>query len=218
MLAPTPFSARPMPVLLPPFLSGFLLGGSLIIAIGAQNAFVLRQGLLRSHVFVVSLICALSDALLIAAGVAGLGTLIARSPALIQVVTIGGALFLLYYGALALRRMRGGHSMPADGTGRPTLRQAVATCLAFTFLNPHVYLDTVVLLGSLSARHEGMARTAYGAGAATASFAWFFALGYGARVLQPVFAKPAAWRVLDGSIALVMGLLALALLVRAAGG
>ena len=194
--------------------SGFFLGASLIIAIGAQNAFILRQGLLRSHVFVLCLICALADTLLIAAGVAGLGTLVAQSPLLIDVVTLGGAVFLGFYAFTAFRRAATPHAMRADSTGATTLGRAVATCLAFTFLNPHVYLDTVLLLGSLSAGHAGWARVAYGAGAALASFVWFFALGYGARMLEPVFAKPAAWRVLDGVIGIVMALLALSLLVR----
>ncbi|KQV11208.1 amino acid transporter [Rhizobium sp. Root1203] len=195
-------------------LSGFFLGASLIIAIGAQNAFILRQGLLRSHVFVLCLICALSDALLIAAGVAGLGTLVSRSPLLISVVTVGGAVFLGTYAAMAFRRALHPGVMQAGAPQVLGLKAAVATCLAFTFLNPHVYLDTVVLLGSLSAAYEGTDRMVYGAGAAVASFVWFFGLGYGARLLQPVFAKPAAWRVLDVIIGFVMGLLATSLLVR----
>jgi len=195
-----------------PALSGFVLGLSLIIAIGAQNAFILRQGLLRQHVFVLSLICALSDALLIIAGVAGLGTLIAGSPTLIRVVTIGGALFLFAYAALAFRRAMNPQAMHAAKSGEGSLKGAVAACLAFTFLNPHVYLDTVVLLGSLSAQFEGEARVAYGAGATVASFVWFFGLGYGARLLQPVFARPAAWRVLDVLIGLVMAAIGIGLL------
>jgi L-lysine exporter family protein LysE/ArgO len=195
-------------------LSGFFLGASLIIAIGAQNAFILRQGVLRSHVFVLCLICALSDAFLIAAGVAGLGTLVSRSPLLISVVTLGGAIFLGSYAALAFRRALDPGTMQAGSPQVLGLKAAVATCLAFTFLNPHVYLDTVVLLGSLSAAYEGADRIAYSAGAAAASFIWFFGLGYGARLLQPVFTKPAAWRVLDVVIGIVMGLLATSLLVR----
>jgi len=195
-------------------LSGALLGASLIIAIGAQNAFILRQGLLRSHVFVLCLICALSDALLIAAGVAGLGTLVSQSQTLIVAVTLGGALFLASYAVLAFRRAWRPQAMQAAGGNGLSLKAAVATCLAFTFLNPHVYLDTVLLLGSLSAAYHGPARLAYGAGAAVASFVWFFGLGYGARLLQPVFAKPAAWRVLDVIIGVVMSLLALSLLFK----
>jgi len=194
-------------------ISGFFLGASLIIAIGAQNAFVLRQGLLRQHVFVLSLICALSDALLIAAGVAGLGALISSSPQLIRLVTIGGAIFLLAYGVLALRRAFRPQVLTAAASGEGSLKLAIAACLAFTFLNPHVYLDTVLLVGSLSAGYQGAARIAYGAGAALASFVWFFGLGYGARLLQPVFARQAAWRVLDVMIAVVMTAIAIGLLM-----
>ncbi|WP_425350813.1 LysE/ArgO family amino acid transporter [Neorhizobium huautlense] len=185
--------------------SGFALGGSLIVAIGAQNAFILRQGLIRSHVFILCLICALSDALLIAAGVAGLGTIVSQSPVLISVVT-------------AFRRAAKPGAMVAGAPESLGLKAAVMTCLAFTFLNPHVYLDTVVLLGSLSAAFEGFERIAYGAGAAVASFAWFFGLGYGARFLAPLFARPAAWRVLDVVIGVVMGLLALGLVLSFLGG
>jgi len=195
-------------------LSGFFLGASLIIAIGAQNAFILRQGLLRSHVFVLCLICALSDALLIAAGVAGLGTLVSQSPMLINAVSLGGMLFLGTYAFMAFKRALHPGAMQTGNPEPLGLKAAVATCLAFTFLNPHVYLDTVVLLGSLSAAYAGADRVAYGAGAAIASFVWFFGLGYGARLLQPVFAKPAAWRVLDVLIGIVMALLALSLGAR----
>lgn len=195
-----------------PFLSGFLLGLSLIVAIGAQNAFILRQGLLRQHVFVLCLICAASDAMLIAAGVAGLGTLVSSSPALIKAVTAGGAAFLFAYAAIAFRRAWRPRALHAAGNGRADLRAAVAACLAFTFLNPHVYLDTVVLLGSLSSQYDGAGRLAYGAGAVIASFVWFFGLGYGARLLQPVFARPAAWRVLDILIGLVMAAIGASLL------
>ena len=197
-----------------PFVPGFLLGGSLIIAIGAQNAFILRQGLLREHVFILCLICALSDALLIAAGVAGLGTLVSRSPALIGTVTLGGALFLATYAILAFRRAFSGETLQAASGKQSSLKAAVATCLAFTFLNPHVYLDTVVLIGSLSGSYPGTARLWFGIGAVTASFVWFFGLGYGARLLVPVFAKPMAWKVLDILIGLIMAGLSLSLFLR----
>jgi L-lysine exporter family protein LysE/ArgO len=197
--------------------SGFLLGGSLIIAIGAQNAFILRQGLLREHVFVLCLICSLADAVLIAAGVGGLGTLVASSPRLIMVVTIGGAIFLGCYAVLAFRRAMHPETLRAARGGGGSLKAAVAACLAFTFLNPHVYLDTVLLLGSLSGRFVGAPRLAYGIGAATASFAWFFGLGYGARLLQPLFARPSAWRVLDILVGLVMAGIAVGLITRLFG-
>jgi L-lysine exporter family protein LysE/ArgO len=198
--------------MIPAFFNGFVLGASLIIAIGAQNAFILRQGLLRKHVFVLCLICALSDALLIAMGVAGLGTLISSSPRLISAVTLGGALFLFSYAVIALRRAVRPSALRASGEGGGSLRAAIAACLAFTFLNPHVYLDTVVLVGSLSAKYTGHARFAFAEGAMAASFVWFFTLGYGARLLEPVFAKPAAWRILDCVIAVVMTGIGLSLL------
>jgi L-lysine exporter family protein LysE/ArgO len=200
-------------------LSGFFLGAGLIIAIGAQNAFVLRMGLKRQHVFAVCLICALSDALLIAAGVAGLGSWIARSPQLIGVVAIAGAAFLVFYGLLAARRaLRAEALLPAETGEATSLKAAMAACLAFTFLNPHVYLDTVVLVGSLSATYSGFSRVAFAVGAASASFVWFFGLGYGARLLMPVFKRPAAWRVLDFIIAVIMWGLAATLLLGLAGG
>ncbi len=191
-------------------LAGLALGGGLIVAIGAQNAFILRQGLARSHVFVLCLICTLSDVLLIAAGIAGLGTFIAGRPDLLSVVRHAGAVFLAAYGLLALRRaLHPGTLRPAGGD--MPLKQAVLTVLAFTFLNPHVYLDTVVLIGALSAQY-GAARWAFGAGAGLASLVWFFSLGYGARLLAPLFARPASWRLLEGGIALVMFRLAMQLL------
>jgi len=196
------------------FLAGFLLGGSLIVAIGAQNAFILRQGLLRQHVFILCLICALSDALLITAGVAGLGTLVARSPLLITAVTVGGAIFLFAYAVFAFRRALHPDALKAARGRQSSLKAAIGACLAFTFLNPHVYLDTVVLVGSLSGAYHGSARASYALGAITASFLWFFTLGYGARLLQPIFARPRAWRVLDTLIGLVMAALGSALLAR----
>jgi L-lysine exporter family protein LysE/ArgO len=195
-----------------PFLNGFGLGLSLIVAIGAQNAFILRQGLLRQHVFILCLICAASDAALIAAGVGGLGTLVSAHPGLVRAVTLGGALFLGAYALVAFRRAMRPGTMGA-GEGQGSLGRAIAACLAFTWLNPHVYLDTVLLLGGLSARFQGEARLAYGAGAVVASFFWFFGLGYGARILAPVFRKPSAWRVLDILIGIVMTLIAAGLFV-----
>lgn len=189
-------------------LNGFVLGASLIIAIGAQNAFVLRQGLKRQFVFTVCLICALSDALLITGGVAGLGALVSRSQTVLTVVTAGGTAFLFVYGLQAFIRATRPDAMAAAQDDGGNLSAVIAACLAFTFLNPHVYLDTVLLLGSLSGRYEGTARVVYGAGAALSSFAWFFSLGYGARLLQPLFASRRAWQVLDVGIGLVMWLIA----------
>lgn len=195
-----------------PLLSGYFLALSLIMAIGAQNAFILRQGLLRQHVFILCLICAISDALLISAGIAGLGTLVSSSPTLMKVVSLGGAIFLFSYAALAFYRAWRPQALHAAGSGGLSLKAAIAACLAFTFLNPHVYLDTVVLVGSLSAQYSGTNRLLYGVGAILASTSWFFALGYGARLLQPIFARPAAWRVLDIVIGIVMAAIGVGLL------
>lgn len=185
-------------------LSGFFLGLSLIVAIGAQNAFVLRQGLLKSHVFAVCLACAVSDAVLIAAGVSGFAGMADALPYLVPMMRYGGAAFLFVYGLRSFRSAVGqAQSLaPSDATSA-SLSKALATCLALTWLNPHVYLDTVVLLGSISTRFPGR-ELSFGLGATTASFAFFFSLGYGARLLRPVFARPAAWRVLDGAIGLIM--------------
>jgi L-lysine exporter family protein LysE/ArgO len=184
-------------------ISGFVLGGSLIIAIGAQNAFVLRQGLLRQHVLPLVLFCAVSDAALILAGVAGFGEAIKAAPRLLQIVQYGGAAFLVWYGFTAFRRaMQSKALQTGQGAGMP-LSAALAQCAAFTWLNPHVYLDTVVLVGGISTTF-GDNRWWYATGAATASFAWFFALGYGARLLIPVFQRPIAWKMLDILIGCVM--------------
>ena len=185
------------------FLSGLALGLTLILAIGAQNAFVLRQGLRRTHVFWVCLTCALSDAALIVAGVAGFGALAEAAPWFETVMRWGGATFLIWYGLQNARSAwRGGAVLSAEGQGGASLRGTILTVLALTWLNPHVYLDTLVLLGSISAQYPD--RPAFGAGATTASFAFFFSLGYGARLLAPLFASPRSWQVLDAIIALTM--------------
>jgi len=196
-----------------PVLSGLGFGLSLIVAIGAQNAFVLRQGLRREHVLAVVAICALSDAVLIAVGVGGLGTLVQLAPWLLVVVRIGGAAFLLGYGILAARRALRPAALVTDETGTASrLWPTVLTVLALTWLNPHVYLDTVVLLGSVAGTH-GDDRWWFAVGAVIASILWFSALGFGARLLRPLFARPVSWRVLDGVIALVMTALAVSLVV-----
>nr|WP_306265415.1 LysE/ArgO family amino acid transporter [Pararhizobium sp. IMCC3301] len=197
---------------LAPAVAGFSLGSGLIMAIGAQNAYVLRLGLLRRHVFAVCLLCALSDALLIVLGIAGLGSLLQGSEVLLSAVTYGGAAFLFIYGLLAFKRVFSPGTLKAATQQIPTLRAALATALAFTFLNPHVYLDTVLLLGGFSAKYPMPGRIAFGLGAVTASFIWFFALGYGARLLAPLFAQRGAWQVLDLLIGSVMWTLALSLL------
>lgn len=193
------------------FFAGFALGISLILAIGAQNAFVLRQGLMRAHVLPVVLVCAASDALLIAAGVAGFGALTQAVPGLEWSMRLFGATFLVWYGLRTLRAAwRGGQAMQA-GPQAGSLRTAVLTCLALTWLNPHVYLDTVVLLGAVSAQYDD--RLNFAIGAMIASFVFFFALGYGARLLAPLFEKPVAWRVLDLLIGVTMLLIAASLLM-----
>jgi L-lysine exporter family protein LysE/ArgO len=198
------------------FAKGFATGGALIVAIGAQNAFVLRQGLKREHVLAVVLVCALSDALLITLGVAGLGTLVQQSPLLLNVARFGGAAFLIAYGFLAARRAWAASTMALPPSQPLSLRAALATCLAFTYLNPHCWLDTVVLVGSISSQQAPGLAAWFGAGAATSSLVWFFALGYGARLLDGLFKRPLAWRVLDVVIAGVMFTLALSLLGGAA--
>ncbi len=198
--------------------SGLALGMGLIVAIGAQNAFVLRQGLRLEHVAVVVAVCALSDIALIAAGVLGAGATLSRLPWLIPVVCFAGAAFLLCYGVLAARRaLRPGVLLPDSAGARTGLAVTVGTCLALTWLNPHVYLDTVVLLGSMASAY-GEHRWQFAAGAGLGSAVWFIGLGYGARLLRPVFARPAAWRILDGGIAVVMSGLAVSLVVRGAIG
>jgi len=190
------------------FIPGFLLGLSLIIAIGAQNAFVLRQGLRREHVFAICAVCAGSDALLIAAGVAGFGALVKAVPWLAPVMRYGGAAFLFAYALRSLwSAWRHQGALDPAGDAPRSLSVTVMTCLAFTWLNPHVYLDTLVLLGSVSTRY-GESRIGFALGAMSASFLFFFSLGYGARLLRPLFADPRAWRVLDALIGLTMAALA----------
>ncbi len=185
-------------------LAGLATGLSLIVAIGAQNAFVLRQGLRQEGVGAVVLVCAASDVVLILAGVAGVGALLERAPGLVEVARWAGAAFLVAYGLMAARRAVVGGRLAVDDRGtRRSLWPVVATALALTWLNPHVYLDTVILLGSVAGSY-GDARWAFAGGAVVASMAWFAGLGYGARVLRPVFARPAAWRVLDAAVAVVM--------------
>ncbi|MFJ9734926.1 LysE/ArgO family amino acid transporter [Streptomyces sp. NPDC101171] len=195
--------------------AGFGTGLSLIVAIGAQNAFVLRQGVRRDAVLAVVGICALSDALLIALGVGGVGAVVLAWPGAVRAVGIVGGAFLLCYGALAARRvLRPGGGLRTEGEAAGSRRRAVLTCLAMTWLNPHVYLDTVFLLGSLAA-DRGPLRWTFGLGAALASLCWFAALGFGARLLGRVLARPAAWRLLDGLVALTMLALGAALVLDA---
>ncbi|QJF50462.1 LysE/ArgO family amino acid transporter [Roseobacter ponti] len=194
-------------------LSGFLLSLSLIIAIGPQNAFVLRQGLVQRHVFWVCSVCGLCDAILIVAGVYGSGSLARSVPWFEPAMRYGGAAFLIFYGyRSALSAWRGGQALHTqNATSGQGLATTLLTLLAITWLNPHVYLDTVVLIGSVSAQFPD--RAMFGAGAVIGSFSFFFALGYGARLLAPLFARPRSWQVLDAVIALTMWTIALGLLI-----
>lgn len=196
-----------------PLLAGFATSLGLIVAIGAQNAFVLRQGLRREHVLPVVLTCALSDAVLISSGIVGLGALLTRSQLALDIAKYGGAAFLYTYAFLAAKRaFKPGAITPADHAPA-ALRTVVLACLGFTYLNPHVYLDTVVLLGSLANQQGPTNRWLYGLGAVTASFTWFFALGFFSRNLTPLFTHPHAWRLLDTAITLLMTTLATYLLL-----
>ncbi len=201
--------------LIPAFSTGFATSAVLIIAIGAQNLFVLRQGLRREHVGPIVLFCGSADAVLIIAGVSGVGALAAALPQLTALLALGGAAFLGWYGVVALRRMAAPGAMAVAETGGVTLARALAATAGFTFLNPHVYLDTVLLLGTVGAAQPPPLRPVFVAGAAAASFVWFSALGFGARLLKPVFTRPAAWRVLDLLVGITMLMLAASMLARA---
>ena len=203
-----------------PYLEGLGLGASLIIAIGAQNAFVLRQGLKRQHVLLTALFCTLCDATLITLGVAGLGAAITSVPALFTAATWGGAAFLFLYGLRSFRSAFRAGMLDADaanGQATSSARRTVLALLGFSLLNPHVYLDTVILLGSVGARHPAIERPSFVLGASTASLLWFFGLAYGAALLAPLFRKPTTWRALDLLVGCVMWIIA-AGLVRSALG
>ncbi len=194
--------------------AGFGTGLSLIVAIGAQNAFVLRQGIRRHAVLTVVAICALSDAALIALGVGGVGAVVLAFPPALTVVGVVGGAFLLCYGFLAARRAVRPSGTEVPGTPPGSSRRVALTCLALTWLNPHVYLDTVLLLGTVAA-HRGDLRWAFGAGAVVASLCWFAVLGFGARLLAGFFARPTSWRVLDGLVAATMVALGVTLVAGA---
>ena len=186
-----------------PLLIGFLACFTLIAAIGAQNAFVLRQGVRREHVLPVVAMCTLSDMVLIAAGIAGVGALVSAHPGALNVAKFGGAAFIVGYGLLAAKRAWRPSALTPSDASPARLVEVLMTCAALTFLNPHVYLDTVVLLGALANEHTDE-RWLFGLGAAAASAVWFTGLGLGARRLAGLFATPHTWRILDGFIALTM--------------
>ena len=194
------------------FAPGFALSMSLILAIGAQNAFVLRQGLRRNHVFWCCLLCSLADTILIAAGVTGFGTLAAQIPWFELTMRYAGAAFLIWYGLQNFRNVwRGGEVLEAASNGDTGLKKTLLTLMALTWLNPHVYLDTLFLIGSVSSQYPD--KLAFGAGAALASTVFFFVLGYGARLIAPLFARPRAWQVLDLIVGSTMWAIAAKLLV-----
>jgi L-lysine exporter family protein LysE/ArgO len=186
-----------------PLLIGFLASFMLIAAIGAQNAFVLRQGIRREHVLPVVAVCTVSDIVLISAGIAGFGALISAHPNVVDIAKFGGAAFLIGYGLLAARRALRPSALTPSESAPARLLEVIVTCLALTWLNPHVYLDTVVLLGALANEHRDD-RWMFGIGAVTASAVWFVSLGLGARRLAGLFATPSTWRILDSLIAVMM--------------
>ncbi len=200
---------------LPFYLKGIGLGAGLIAAIGSQNAHVLRMGLRRQHVGITVLVCIVFEVLFVAAGVAGIGTAVERNPTLLAAARWGGAAFLAWYGLRAWRAAFAQHALDATPyAAEMTMRQALATVLAVTLLNPHVYLDTVVLLGAISGQQGAHGKWWFALGAMSAASAWFMLLGFGARLLSPWFAKPSAWRVLDGVIGAVMLALATTLVLQ----
>lgn len=201
-------------IMIAPFIQGFGTGGSLIVAIGAQNAFVLSQGVRGNHHLIIALICIFCDALFITAGVAGFGSAVSASPSLSQWVAWGGAGFLLFYGWGSLRSAIRGGSLDTSGGAVRSLGAAVITTLAVTLLNPHFYLDTVILLGGVSTRFHGDSRLFFWAGAVSASTVWFICLSLGGRMLAPLFSKRISWRILDGLVCATMWTIAASLLVN----
>lgn len=195
------------------FLAGFSLSLSLILPIGSQNAFILKQGFKRQHVFAVCCVCAISDAILISSGVAGFGSVVNRYPTVEVVARYGGAVFLVTYAFLSFRSaFTVDHALKAQDNTSVPLWKSITMCLAFTWLNPHVYLDTLVLLGSVSTQYHPN-QLDFGIGAVLASFAFFFSLGFGAKLLAPVFAKPVAWKILECAVGVVMLVIATALIM-----
>jgi L-lysine exporter family protein LysE/ArgO len=196
-----------------PLLEGFGTSAGLIIAIGAQNAFVLKQGILKNHVFVTATLCFILDAVLITLGIAGFGKILTSNAILLSCARWGGAAFLLYYGFRSFRSVLRSGSLTIDIDSRkPNLQETLVSIFALTLLNPHVYLDTVILVGSIGSQFQGSERLFFTFGAIAASFVWFFGMGYGARYLAPFFKKPTAWKILDFMIGCVMTLIALTLL------
>ena len=195
------------------FISGFLISISLILALGPQNVFVLRQGLLRSHVFASCLVCSISDALLIAAGVLGVGLFISEIEGLATWMSIGASIFLIFYGFLRVKSALNPKGLEIDDSESKELWPTILAGLAFTYLNPHVYVDTLLLIGGASSSYAGDDKVMFGIGAATASFVFFFSLGYGAKSLSPILNNPESWKIIDFFIAGVMFTVAAILLL-----
>ncbi len=195
------------------FISGFLISISLILALGPQNVFVLRQGLLRSHVFASCLVCSISDALLIAAGVLGVGLFISEIEGLATWMSIGASIFLIFYGFLRVKSALNPKGLEIDDSESKELWPTILAGLAFTYLNPHVYVDTLLLIGGASSSYTGDDKVMFGIGAATASFVFFFSLGYGAKSLSPILNNPESWKIIDFFIAGIMFTVAAILLL-----
>ncbi len=193
------------------FLKGFGTSCGLIIAIGAQNAFVLSQGVKKNHYIVIPLICAVCDGLLIILGITGMGTIIASNKILSLIAGICGAVFLFIYGIRSFRSAIRGGGLSADQKAETPLKAAILTTLAVTLLNPHVYIDTIILLGSIASQFKHPDQLFFGAGAVTASFVWFFFLSLGSRALAPLFTKQLSWRILDTLVGITMWAIALSL-------
>lgn len=195
------------------FFEGFGMGGSLIVAIGAQNAFVLSQGVRRNHHLAVAMLCTLCDVVLISLGISGVGSVVAASPTLGKIAAFGGAGFLFWYGFGALRSAMRRQGLQTDGHAPSSLRAVLALTLGVTLLNPHVYLDTVVLMGSISGQYPEAARPMFGMGAMSASLVWFLLLALGGQALAPAFRKPATWRILDSAVCATMWFLGIRLVL-----
>ncbi|MCP4746769.1 MAG: amino acid transporter [Desulfobacteraceae bacterium] len=195
-----------------PFLKGFGIGGSLIIAIGAQNAFVLSNGVKRNYYLTIPAICIGCDALLVFIGIAGIGKAIAANSFFTSLASWAGAIYLLGYGIMAFRSAYHGGELKADAEIKKSFRSVVYATLAVTFLNPHVYLDTVILIGSISSQFSGLSRYVFGIGVITASILWFFSLSLGGKLLSPFFCRPFAWRILDTTVGITMWAISLSLI------
>ena len=193
--------------------AGFALGGSLIIAIGAQNAFVIRQGVLNQYIFWICLFCSVSDAILIWSGIYGLAAVLAVAPNLLVILRYGGAVFLIWYGVKAFRRALNPEAIMDSDPNTQSLASALAMCAAFTWLNPHVYIDTVVLMGSIANARAIGEQAPFAVSASLASFVWFFAIGFGAKALRGPLSQPKVWRVIDLMIAAIMFWIAIKLLL-----